>query len=283
MTGLVLEGGASRTVYSCGILDVMLENGIVADRVYGVSAGSAFGVSYCSGQVGRNYRLATEFMGRPEYMGFKHLLDPRNRSYYNLKYAYDDVPNIWLPFDYEAYKLSRSKLYAVVTNVETGKAEYLYVDGNDRQWTLLQASCALPLLFPEIEWEGKKYLDGGLADSIPYKRALEDGCDKVIVILTRPKEYRKTTDGSTKLAMRRYASKYPELVKTMATRAERYNQALEDLAVLKSRGKAAVFAPRTTFGVQRIEGDPRKLERLYRHGRKHGERELERLRAYLSK
>lgn len=104
MLGLTLEGGASRTVYSCGIMDALLEDKIIADYVIGVSAGAAFGVSYCSGQIGRNLRLATEFMGTKKYMGARHLIDPKNRCYYNLDYAYNVVPNVELPFDYEAYR-----------------------------------------------------------------------------------------------------------------------------------------------------------------------------------
>lgn len=268
MLGIVFEGGASRTVYSCGIMDALLEEGIFADKMFGVSAGAAFGVSYASKQIGRNYRLATEFMGRPEYMGIKHLLDPGNRSYYNLSYAYDDVPNKYLPFDYEAFKANKGEFYAVVTNVRTGQAEYMKIDGEDRKWKLLIASCAMPMLFPEIEIGGELYLDGGIADSIPYKKAFEMGCDKVIIVLTRPMDYRKTTDRTTRLCMRRYRDR-PEFARALETRAERYNQCVSEIQDLKKQGKALVFTPRTTFGVNRIEGDSRKLKMLYDHGYKH--------------
>ena len=157
MLGLTLEGGASRTVYSCGIMDALLENKIIADYVIGVSAGAAFGVSYCSGQIGRNLRLATEFMGTKKYMGARHLIDPKNRCYYNLDYAYNVVPNVELPFDYEAYRNFKGRFCAVVTNVKNGKAEYMDVPKDDTHWNLLRATCALPLLFPEIEINGEKY------------------------------------------------------------------------------------------------------------------------------
>ena len=150
MLGLTLEGGASRTVYSCGIMDALLEDKIIADYVIGVSAGAAFGVSYCSGQIGRNLRLATEFMGTKKYMGARHLIDPKNRCYYNLDYAYNVVPNVELPFDYEAYRNFKGRFCAVVTNVKNGKAEYMDVPKDDTHWNLLRATCALPLLFPEI-------------------------------------------------------------------------------------------------------------------------------------
>ena len=126
MLGITFEGGASRTVYSCGIMDALLEEGIYADYAIGVSAGAAFGVSYASKQIGRNYTLATEIMNRKEYMGPHNLLDPKNKCYYGLKYAFDTVPNEILPFDYDAFEKSNG-FTAVVTNIETGEAEYLEV------------------------------------------------------------------------------------------------------------------------------------------------------------
>ncbi|MBR1739990.1 MAG: patatin family protein [Ruminococcus sp.] len=280
MFGLILEGGASRTVYSCGILDAFLENDIMADRIYAVSAGAAFGVSYASGQKGRNYRLATEFMGTKKYMAARHLIDPRNRSYYNLKYAFDDVPNIHLPFDYDAFGKNPAKFFAVVTNVETGEAEYLPVGAEDREWQVLRATCALPLLFPEIEIDGKKYMDGGIADSIPIERAIEEGCDRIVVILTRPRDYRKVTDSTTRLAAGRY-KKHPEFAEALLTRAERYNSCVDRIHELRRQGKVFVFTPRSAFGVGRIEGDPKKLDRLYRHGYEHANWAMEELKKYL--
>lgn len=280
MLGLTLEGGASRTVYSCGILDALLENDIMADKIFGVSAGSAFGVSYASRQKGRNYRLATEYIPTPEYMGVQHLLDPRNRSYYNLEYDFDTIPNKLLPFDYDTFTEYKGEFYAVVTNVETGKAEYLTIDGKDRTWQILRASCALPMLFPEIVINGKRYLDGGVSDSIPYKKSMEMGCDKNIVILTRPRDYRKQLDSMTKLCMKRYA-KYPGFAHALETRAERYNKCVDEIMELSRQGKIFVFTPKTTFGVNRIEGDERKLKLLYDHGYKHALWAMDKLKAYI--
>lgn len=280
MLGLVLEGGASRTVYSCGILDVLLENDIMADKIFGVSAGAAFGVSYASRQIGRNYRLAVEFMNKPEYMGAKHLINPKNKSYYNLDYAYDEIPNKHLPFDYEAFKAYEGEFYSVVTNVRTGQAEYLPADRDDRTWQQLRASCAMPLLFPEIELGGEKYLDGGVADSIPYQKALEMGCDKVIVVLTRPRSYRKTTDMVTKLCVKRYGAN-KEFAHALETRAQRYNECVEHIHELRRQGKLFVFTPKTTYGVNRIEGDPKKLDMLYQYGKRHALWAMDKLKDYI--
>ncbi len=282
MLGLICEGGASRTVYSCGIMDVLLKENIIADYFIGVSAGIAFGVSYCSGQQGRNLSLAVDYMGKPEYSGVKHLINPKNRSFYNMDYVYHQVPCQELPFDFEAFKAFKGNVISVVTNVRTGEAEYLECDRDDRYFTKLRASCALPLMFPEIEIDGEKYLDGGISDSIPYKQALKAGCDRIIVILTRPRDYVKGDEPAMKLAMHRYR-KYPQLVEAMRTRAERYNSCVAELKELQRQGKAFVFTPKSTFGIQRIEGNGDKLKRLYDHGYNHAVWAMESLKCYLYK
>lgn len=281
MLGITFEGGASRTIYSCGIMDALLEEKIYADYCIGVSAGAAFGVSYASKQIGRNHTLATQIMNRKEYMGAGNMLDPKNRCYYGLKYAYDTVPNKILPFDYEEFAKS-SGLYAVVTNVNTGKAEYLKVPPDDKEWMLLRATCALPLLFPMIEIDGNKYMDGGIADSIPYEQAIKAGCDKNIIVLTRPLGYVKKTEAVTKLAAARYR-RYPEFCEAMLTRAERYNECIARIMELKAQGKVFVFTPRSAFGVGRTENDPQKLERLYRHGYNHAKWAMNDLKKYLNR
>ena len=282
MLGLTIEGGASRTVYSCGIMDVLLEENIIADYVNGVSAGIAFGVSYCSGQIGRNLTLATEFMNRKEYSGVKHFFNPKNRSFYNMDYVYDEVPNKELPFDFEKFAEFKGEVIAPVTNVRTGKAEYLPVPRDDRKFTYLRASCALPLMFPEIEINGEKYLDGGVADSIPYMQAIKAGCDKNIIILSRPKDYIKTPESASRLAEFVYR-KNPEFCEALRTRAERYNQTIAEIKRLKKEGKVFVFTPKSTFNVGRTEGDPVKLKRLYDHGYNHAKWALDDLKRYLAK
>ena len=282
MLGLTLEGGGSRTIYSCGILDVLLEENIIADYLIGVSAGIAFGVSYCSGQIGRNLTLASEYMNRKEYSGIKHLFNPKNRSYYNMDYVYDEVPNKELPMDWEAFENFKGEIISTVTNIENGQAEYLSVPRDDRKNMTLRASCALPLLFPEIEINGKKYLDGGIADSIPYKQAIKAGCDKNIIILTRPRDYIKTDEPAMKLAIKRYR-KYPEFCEAMLTRAKRYNECVAEIKKLQSEGKVFVFTPKTTFNVGRTEGDSEKLKRLYMHGYNHAKWAMDDLKKYLAR
>ena len=281
MLGITFEGGASRTVYSCGVMDALLEEKIYADYAIGVSAGAAFGVSYASKQIGRNYTLATEIMNRKEYMGPLNLLDPKNKCYYGLKYAFDTVPNEILPFDYDAFERSTG-FTAVVTNLLTGEAEYLKVPPDDKQWNVLKATCALPLLFPVIEINGKKYMDGGIADSIPYKQAMKAGCDKNIVVLTRPLGYVKETEKITALALAKYR-RYPRFCRALQTRANRYNKCIAQLMELKQQGKVFVFTPNTSFNVGRVENDPQKLKRLYDHGYKHAKWAMNDLKKYLDR
>lgn len=282
MLGITCEGGASRTVYSCGILDRFLESDIMCDRFIGVSAGIAFGVSYISKQKGRNLSLASDFMPTKKYMGAHHLLRPSNMSYYNLDYAFHDIPCKLLPFDMKAFAEFKGSVEAVVTNVGTGQAEYLECPRDDEDFMLLRASCALPMLFPMIEIDGKKYLDGGLADSIPFKHMIESGCDKNIVILTRPRGYVKKDEPLLKLMEKRYR-KYPELIETMRTRAQRYNECIAELEQLRREDKVFVFSPKHTFGVNRTENDRAKLRRLYDYGYAHAEHEMKNLIRYLEK
>ncbi len=262
--GLVLEGGASRTYFSCGAMDRMLELKIYADYVIGVSAGISFGVSYSSKQLGRNRSIMTDYQHKKQYAGIRHLLNGKNKSYYNLKYVFDDIPNRLLPFDYDTFDKRKENCIAVVTNIESGKAEYIEIPA-DREFTALRASCALPLLFKPIEINGNLYMDGGVSDSLPFEKALSDGCDKVIVLLTRPRGYIKGYEKATPLVKAAY-KKYPEFLKSFLNRPESYNNSIKKLNELEKEGKAFVIAPKDVFGIGRTERDPKKLGKLYDEG-----------------
>ena len=264
--GLVLEGGAHRTIFSCGVMDAFLDAGIYADYVIGASAGITYGVSYVSRQKGRNRDMLGNFVQKPQYMGMRHLLNPFNRSYYNLKFVFDTIPNKLLPFDYDAYDTYRGEVLACVTNMQMGRAEYLPVEGDDPQWKLLQATCALPIMFKPIKLDGVKYADGGIADSIPYAKALADGCDKVIVILTRERDYHKEEEKAQRYAANQYRHRYPAYADLLLTRHERYNESIEEIAKLEASGRIYVIAPEDTLGVGRTEKDTDKLLALYAQG-----------------
>lgn len=264
--GLVLEGGAHRTVFSCGVMDALLDSDVHADYVIGASAGITYGISYLSRQTGRNREMLRRFVNKPQYMGIQHLLDPRNRSFYNLRYVFDTIPNKLLPFDYETFSQFEGTALAAVTNMQMGRAEYLPVSSDDKQWKVLQATCALPLLFKPIEIGGVKYADGGIADSIPYAKALSDGCEKVIIILTRERTYRKGVEKAMNIAIRNARKKYPAYAELLRTRHERYNESIEEIAKLEADGRVYVIAPEDTLGVGRTEKNTEKLMALYAQG-----------------
>ncbi|WP_298032265.1 patatin family protein [uncultured Dysosmobacter sp.] len=282
-TGLVLEGGALRTIFSSGVCDAFLDADLpLPDYTVGVSAGIAYGVSYLSRQSRRNLKLVTTYADDRRYMGLRNWLDPKNRSYFGLKFAYETIPNRLLPFDYDAFEAYPGTAEAVVTNLNTGKADYLPVPRRDSPNLLLEASCAIPLMFPVIEISGQPYLDGGCADPIPWRRAFEAGCDRVVVVLTRERDYRKEDSASTALLRRRFRS-YPAFLETMAARTRRYNDCRQELFELEASGKLLVIAPEDTLGCSRTERDGEVLRALWQEGYFAGRRSAEAVRSFWTK
>ena len=279
-TGLVLEGGALRTIYSSGVCDGLLDGGVMADYVVGVSAGIAYGVSYVSRQRGRNLEILTKYAGDRRYMGVGNLLRKDNRSYFGLKFSYETIPNELVPFDYETFAAYPGEVEAVVTNLDTGKAEYYHVPRGDKGFTLLQATCAMPLMFPIFRVSGKPCLDGGAADAIPFRRAFEKGCDRAVVVLTHPRDYVRQPE-KLQPVIDRYYRRYPNFCETMRRRAETYNRDREELFQLEREGKALVIAPRTTRGVSRIERDTEKLRLLWSDGYQDAIARMEEIRAFV--
>lgn len=268
-TGIVFEGGASRTIFSCGVMDAFIEQQIFPDYVIANSAGAANGVSYISRQKGRNLKIALDYGNDKRYMSLHNWLNSKNNSYYGLEFVYETIPNELLPFDYEAFRTYNKEFYVVTTNALTGKAQYLPYTGQDKTNTVLRATCALPMLFPFIYIDETPYLDGGLSDSIPYQKAFKDGCDRVVVVLTREAGYRKKTSSSTKMLARAFL-KYPEIAKDLVKRAGRYNKCVSKLEKLEKQGKVIVIRPESTKGFSRLEKDHAKIQNLYDEGYKKG-------------
>ena len=282
-TGLVLEGGALRTIFSAGVCDAFLDGGLpLPDYTIGVSAGIAYGVSYLSKQSRRNLKLVTTYANDPRYMSMRNLLNPKNRSYFGLKFSYETIPNQLLPFDYDTFEAYPGTVEAVVTNVDTGKAEYLPVPRRDAPNLVLEATCAIPMMFPVIDVDGQPYLDGGCTDPIPWKRAFDEGCDRVVVILTRERDYRKDADGSFRFVEKSFR-KHPEFVEAMRTRAQRYNDCREELFALEQEGKVLVIAPEDTLGCSRTEKDLEVLRGLWQAGYFAGRRYTEDVHALWTK
>ena len=284
-TGLVLEGGAFRTIFSCGVCDAFLDAGLpLPDYTVGVSAGIAYGVSYLSRQSRRNLKLLTTYANDKRYMGVGNFLDRRNRSYFGLKFSYETIPNELLPFDYETFAAYPGTVEAVVTNLNTGRAEYPEVPRKDEHFLLLQATCAIPLMFPVIHLDGQPYLDGGCAMAIPYRRAIDSGFEKIVLVLTRQKGYRKLyTPRPVLHAYARYFRHYPNFFRALCEIPARYDRQQREIDRLEAAGRIFVIRPQKPVDVSHTERDTEKLTALYEDGRREAERQLEALRTYLAK
>lgn len=276
--GLVLEGGAMRGMYTAGVLDTFLKNQITVDCAVGVSAGALFGVNYISGQSGRVIRYNKRFNSDKNYLGLRPLL--REGNIVDTKYAYEDVPHRLDPFDDESYKKSGVPFYAVVTNIETGKPEYIQIHSVFEQMDVLRASGSMPFVSKPVEIGGKKYLDGGIADSIPFEWLSKQGCDKLIVILTRDLNYRKKPMSAPLVKM--YYRNNPRIVKKLLERHQLYNRTVELLRNWEKDNRAFVIRPSEPIGIRRIEKDPDKLQEVYELGVRDAGKYLPKLREYIA-
>ena len=249
------------------------------DYVVGVSAGIAYGVSYISRQKRRNLHILTNYANDKRYMGPKNLLEPDNRCYFGLKFTYETIPNELIPFDYETFAAYPGQVEAVVTNLDTGCPEYLPVPRRDEKFLVLQATCAMPLLFPIFYLDNRPYLDGGASDAIPYDRAFRMGCERVVVILTRERSYRRKPELLPAINAR-YRAEFPNFCDTMEARAERYNDSRERLFRLEEEGKVLLIAPEDTQGFSRTEKDVGKIMKLWKDGYDHTLSRLDEIRAF---
>ena len=279
-TGMVLEGGAVRTIYSTGVCDALLTRSLMTDYVIGVSAGIAYGVSYVSRQPRRNLDIMVNYINDKRYMGLGNLLRRDNRAYFGLEFVYSTIPNQLVPFDYDTFAAYPGEVEAVVTNLGTGAAEYFPLDRRDDKFKLLQATCALPFLFPVFHIQGRPCMDGGAADAIPYERAFAKGCDRVIVVLTREREYVRRPEKLQPLIDLAYR-KYPKFCDTMRRRADAYNEAWQKLFRLEREGRALVFTPTSTEGFHRTERDVDKIKALWKDGWDQGLARLDEAEAFL--
>ena len=279
-TGMVLEGGAVRTIYSTGVCDALLTRSLMTDYVIGVSAGIAYGVSYVSRQPRRNLDIMVNYINDKRYMGLGNLLRRDNRAYFGLEFVYSTIPNQLVPFDYDTFAAYPGEVEAVVTNLDTGAAEYFPLDRRDDKFKLLQATCALPFLFPVFHIQGRPCMDGGAADAIPYERAFAKGCDRVIVVLTREREYVRRPEKLQPLIDLAYR-KYPKFCDTMRRRADAYNEARQKLFRLEREGRALVFTPTSTEGFHRTERNVDKIKALWKDGWDQGLARLDEAEAFL--
>ncbi|MBQ8509568.1 MAG: patatin family protein [Clostridia bacterium] len=277
-TGLVLEGGAMRGMYTAGVLDVMIENDIRVDGVIGVSAGAVFGCNYKSGQIGRSIRYNEKYCRDPRYCSVRSLLF--TGDLYNEKFCYHDIPETLDPFDNDAFIKNPTPFWVVCTDVNTGEPVYhLCTDcgAEDLQW--MRASASMPLASRVVKAGGYELLDGGVSDSIPLAWFRAQGYERNIVILTRPEGYRKEPTSALPL-MKLALHRYPKLVERMANRHNDYNAAVELVESDKS-GNTLLLRPSRAPGVKRVERDPAKLRALYNLGREDALARLEEIRTFV--
>lgn len=259
--GLILEGGGMRGIYTTGVLDFFMDKGIRFRHVYGVSAGVCHACSYLSGQRGRAMRTVTEYVDDYRYAGMRSLLT--TGDYFGVKMIYDTIPNGLIPFDYEAFAASGASLYAVLTNCRTGKAEYLPVKELRRDMVIIRASSSLPLLSRRVKIGGEYYLDGGISDSIPLAKSIEDGNEKNVVILTQHRGYQKGPNKLAPLMRLRYGAPFAESIRG---RHDRYNEALALAEREEAAGNAFVIQPGRPVDIGRLEKDKTRLMGLYKQG-----------------
>lgn len=276
---LVLEGGAMRGMYTAGILDELLETNIKVDTIIGVSAGALFGVNYVSKQKGRSLRYNKKYAKDKRYMSLSSLIKTGNLV--NTEFAYHELPTKLDIFDEETYSKSKTDFYAVVTNIETGEAEYKKIINATIQVDELRASGSMPYVSKPVKINDNYYLDGALADSIPVLKAKEMGYDKIIVVLTKPLNYRKKKRPSW--IPKLFYKKYPKLIDAINNRYKMYNETLDTIEELESKKEIFVFRPSEDLKISRVEKDESKLQAMYDLGTKDFKDNLKDLKKYLKK
>lgn len=261
--GLVLEGGGMRGLYTSGVLDYFLDQKIFVDYVIGVSAGACNGVSYLSKQKGRNYRVNTNYISDKRYLSLSNFI--KTKSLFGMDFIFDEIPHQLDLFDYETFLSSPSEYKLGVTDVLTGRPVYFDKTHLDHDSTILKASSSIPVFSPIIEYQNRLYLDGGTTDSIPVKQALKDGCDHVIIVLTRDRNYIKKPE-SFRFIYSKVLKAYPNLIQALDNRHLMYNETLKFIKELEQQGKATIIAPSSPLEISRFEKDVSKLKNIYELG-----------------
>ena len=275
--GLVVEGGGMRGVYSSGVLDFFIEKDLFFENNYGVSAGACHLCSYLAKQYKRAFRVNVDYLNDKRYCSVHSLLKTGNL--FGAEMLYDIIPNELDLFDYDTYNKNESNFYVVITDINTGKPEYVKIGDLKKDIIYVRASSSLPLLAQNVKINDKEYLDGGISDSIPIKKSIADGNKKNVVILTRDSTYRKGKNSLMPIIKLKY-KKYPNFVKSMA---DRYIVILDFIKELENNGDVFVIRPKKPVNIGRTEKNREKLEALYNDGYNDAKDCYEELLKYLGK
>ncbi|RRD40441.1 patatin family protein [Leptotrichia sp. OH3620_COT-345] len=279
-TGLVLEGGGLRGIFTAGVLDFFLEKNMKFDRCIGVSAGSCHACSYLSGQYKRAYNVSVDYLDDKRYCSIYSLI--KTGDLFGADFLYREIPDVLNPIDNETYLKNNIEFQAVITNCRTGKAEYPYINDMRKDVNYIRASSSLPFLSRMVEIKGEVYLDGGISDPIPIRKSIENGNTKNVIIMTRDRNYRKKQSKLGKISAMIY-KKYPELVKLMDTRFSRYNETLKYIYEQEKMGNVFIIQPENPLNLGRIEKNKEKLTNVYNKGYKEAEKRYKKLVEYLTK
>lgn len=272
--GLVLEGGGMRGLYTCGVLEFFMEKDLYFNYIIGVSAGACNAASYISKQKGRNLKVNTGFLNDWRYMSLRNLIF--EKSFFGMNFIFKEIPGRLVKFDYEAFNNAECKFLVGVTDCKTGKALYFNKNDISEGFDILRASSSLPVLSPIVNFKGHELLDGGITDSIPIAKSIEDGNDRNIIILTRNKEYRKSPLKFANLIKMKY-KKYPLLIEAMMNRYKKYNDTLDYIEELEKEGKVIVIRASREIKVDRLERNSVKLRELYQNGYEDAENAYEKI------
>ena len=278
--GLVLEGGAMRGMFTCGVIDVFLENNIAFDGLAGISAGAIFGCNYKSKQIGRGVRYNKKWGRDPRYFGIFSLIF--TGDIYGKEFCYHKIIDELDPIDKKSYKENDIDFFIGATDIEEGVIRYFNskeVDERSIEW--LRGSASMPLVSNVVEVDGYKLLDGGMMDPIPYSIMIENGYEKNIIVLTQPRDFIKKKASLMSIIKLKYHN-YPKLVDAMANRHILYNKQLEEIRQLEKENKVYVIAPNELLTIKRTENNPKKLEEVYQIGRKITVEKLDKIKAFLS-
>ena len=273
----VLEGGAMRGLYSAGVLDVFMQNNIPTDAIYGVSAGALFGINFKSKQIGRAIRYNLKYAHEKNYMGLYSLITTGNIM--NKEFCFNKLVNELDKFDFETFNNSPIDFFAIVTNVKTGLAEYIKITEARSGLEALRASGSMPFVSRFVDINGAKYLDGAISDPIPIQKALDDGYEKIVVVLTRTKDYRKRKNCTP---YNLFYNKYPNFIKTATNQYKIYNKTLDLIMKLENEGKIVVLRPSENLKIARVEKNLKKLEAIYKLGISDCTLNLDRIKKYLN-
>ena len=277
-TGLVLEGGGMRGIYTAGILDAFMEHDINFDGVIGVSAGAIHGCSFVSRQKGRSIRYYKKYCKDPRFMSFKSLIT--TGDFVGADFCYHELPEKLDVYDNDAFLDSSTDFYVICTDLETGEAVNHLVKDMFKEVDYLRASASLPHFSRIVEIEGKKYLDGAVADSIPVEAFQKMGYERNVVILTREDGYTKKAEMPwlAKLAYR----KYPKFVKASQNRHVMYNDSLAKLKEMEQEGTVLVIRPAASLNIGRLENNPEKIQEIYDVGYQDGMKMVEKVKEFLA-